>query len=287
VTDRGTYIKMSDSLPEHRKIVAAGGDAAWLHVCALAYASRNLTDGFIPSAYLPQLSDRRQPAKLAAKLCEVCLWHAPGHDCKRCPQPPAGEYVIHDYLEHQRSAARVAEVSGKRAAAGRTGGSKSKPKAKQVASSLLDEGFADAEANGQRSFAEGSLREPQTEAEIQKPASPVSAADEPRLSVTQRSKRITDAYAEAEPMCKWPAVNGVVIRAIKAERYSDDEIQAALLRMAAENRSVTVDSLRTELAGMPPPNRPGSQPESTGAQRAQQAMNAGRAAQMLADGRQQ
>ena len=118
MTDRGTYIKMSDSLPEHRKIVMAGGDAAWLHVCALAYASRNLTDGFFPQDVLPRLSDRKAPAKLAARLIDVNLWHGPGHECKRCPQPQPGEYVIHDYLEHQRSAARVAEVSDRRAAAG-------------------------------------------------------------------------------------------------------------------------------------------------------------------------
>jgi hypothetical protein len=81
-------------------------------------------------------------------------------------------------------------------------------------------------------------------------------ADEPRppadgLSVTQRSKRLTDAYAEAEPMCKWPAVNGVVIKAIKSGKFADDEIRDALRRLAAEGRSVTVDTLRTELQGLP------------------------------------
>ena len=268
MTDTGTYIKMSDKLPEHRKIVAVGGDAGWLHVCAMAYASRNLTDGFIPQDFVPRLSDRKQPMKLAARLCDLDLWHAPGHDCKKCPQPPAGEYVIHDYLEHQRSAARVAELSEKRAAAGRTGGSRSKPKAKQVASGLLEPGFAGAEANGKRSFAEGVLRTPQTEeplrgsqteADPQQPAAAAANESRQALSVTQRSKRITDAYAEAEPMCKWPAVNGVVIKAIKSNRFSDDEIQAALLRMAAENRSVTVDSLRTELGGMTP-RKPNAKP---------------------------
>lgn len=86
------------------------------------------------------------------------------------------------------------------------------------------------------------------------PAAANGSRPDAQLTITQRSKRITDAYAKAEPLCKWPAVNGVVIRALKTERYSDDEIQAALLRMAGENRSVTVDSLRTELGGMPPRN---------------------------------
>jgi hypothetical protein len=87
-------------------------------------------------------------------------------------------------------------------------------------------------------------------------------------------------------MCKWPAVNGIVIKAIKSERFTDEEIQAALLRMAAENRSVTVDSLRTELGGMPP--RSGSPPgESTGAQRARAAIEAGDRVQAMIDGRTQ
>ncbi len=91
---------------------------------------------------------------------------------------------------------------------------------------------------------------------IQQPT--VAAANESRpadpLTITQRSRLLTDAYSAAEPLCKWPAVNGVVIKAIKSKRFTDDEIGSALLRMAAENRSVTVDALRTELGGMPPAN---------------------------------
>jgi hypothetical protein len=184
VTERGTYIKMSDSLPEHRKIVTAGGDAAWLHICALAYCSRNLTDGFVPQNMVPRLSDRRQPERLVTKLIDVQLWHGPGHECKRCPQPQPSEYVIHDYLEHQRSAARVAEVSSRRAEAGRRGGTRSKPKPKQVASDLVPSGFADAEANTEPSFTEGVLRTPQTEGSLRDPQAdevpPSADAGKPR-----------------------------------------------------------------------------------------------------------
>jgi len=88
----------------------------------------------------------------------------------------------------------------------------------------------------------------------------VPAADKPRpaggLTITQRSKQMTDTYAEVVPLCKWPAVNGVVIRAIKAEKYSDDEIFAALMRLAAEpGRSVTIDALRSEIEGLPARDR--------------------------------
>jgi DNA-binding transcriptional ArsR family regulator len=88
-------------------------------------------------------------------------------------------------------------------------------------------------------------------------------AEQPRpaLSITQRSKGLTDAYALAEPMCKWPAVNAIVIRAIKSEKFTDDEIHDALLRLAKEGRGVTVESLRVELAGLPPSN--GHKPSTT------------------------
>jgi len=80
------------------------------------------------------------------------------------------------------------------------------------------------------------------------------AADDGR-TVTQRSKQITDAYYEIEPMCRWPAVNGVVAKAIKVGKWSDAQIQDALLRMAKDGRGITVESLRVELDGLTPRTR--------------------------------
>jgi hypothetical protein len=101
---------------------------------------------------------------------------------------------------------------------------------------------------------------------------PAAAAGKPRpgtaaLSDTQRSKRLTDAYAAAEPMCKWPAVNGIVLKAVRSGRFADDEIRDALLRLAAEGRSVTVETLRTELQGFP--SARGAPAAVSGADRAQ------------------
>ena len=74
------------------------------------------------------------------------------------------------------------------------------------------------------------------------------------LSVTQRSKRITDAYAErAGPLIKWPAVNAIVLRALKAEQWTDTAVLEAILRLADDRRSITVDTLRIELEGPPRP----------------------------------
>jgi hypothetical protein len=75
-------------------------------------------------------------------------------------------------------------------------------------------------------------------------------ADEPAPRITQRSKRITDAYTAEVPLSNWPAVNGVVLKALKTERYADNEIHAAMLRLAGDGRSVTTETLRTELEGL-------------------------------------
>lgn len=92
------WIKLDDGLPEHAKIISVGGDAAWLHICALAYANRNLTDGHIPTGVLHRLSDRRQAAKLAARLVAVGMWHLDDDG-----------WLIHDYLEYQPPRAKVME----------------------------------------------------------------------------------------------------------------------------------------------------------------------------------
>lgn len=86
-------------------------------------------------------------------------------------------------------------------------------------------------------------------------ASSTLSPDVDELTVGQRSKRITDAYYAREPMSKWPAVNGVVTKAIKTGRWADAAIEDALLRMADERRGVTVESLRIELDGMTPRER--------------------------------
>lgn len=84
------------------------------------------------------------------------------------------------------------------------------------------------------------------------PAAADAATAPNGLTQTQRSKALTDAYAAAEPMCKWPAVNAIVLKAIQAARWSDGEIHDALLRLAKEGRGVTVETLRVELNGLPP-----------------------------------
>jgi hypothetical protein len=104
------WFRVDEGFPEHPKVLRAGGDAAWLHVCAMAYTARSLTDGFIPAAMLNRLSDRRNPAKLAATLVEVGLW-----------ETSDGGWLIHDWHEYQPSVAEVEDHREERSRSGSFG----------------------------------------------------------------------------------------------------------------------------------------------------------------------
>lgn len=121
-----TWVKLDDTFPEHPKVVTAGGDAAWLHVCALAYCNRHpRLAGIVPREMLSRLSDRKNPTALAAKLVSVGLWD----------DDPNG-WRIHDYHEFQPTAEKIEELRRKRAEAGRKGGQASKGASKSEANCL-------------------------------------------------------------------------------------------------------------------------------------------------------
>jgi len=108
------WVRFDDTFPEHPKVLKVGGDAAWLHVCALAYCNRLETDGVIPTGVVGRLSDRKDAKRLAAKLVSEGLWDV----------HPEG-WEIHDYHDFQPSKAELEQRREARAQAGRKGGVKS------------------------------------------------------------------------------------------------------------------------------------------------------------------
>lgn len=187
-TDRRTYVRIHDGLPDHPKIAEVGGMAAWLYVSGLCYSSRLLTDGIIPARMVARLTDLPDVEALASRLLEANLWHRAQHDCKDCPQGIGDVYIVHDYLDHQRSAAEVRELSEKRAAAGRSGGK---------ASGESRRAEAKAEANAKQVLKQtGSKAEAETETDTQlkeenlltSPTASPSADDQPASKPKRRSK---------------------------------------------------------------------------------------------------
>lgn len=77
----------------------------------------------------------------------------------------------------------------------------------------------------------------------------------------QRIAQLTRSYTDAVPLSNYPAVQGVVRKAVRARRdgqpvYTDQDIRAALARLADDSRAVTTDTLRVALEGLPPPTAP-------------------------------
>lgn len=113
-----TWANVDDLFPEHPKVLAAGGDAAWLYVCGLCFTNRNLTEGRIPKAVVPRLSDRKGPMHLAQKLVDVALWHDQGD-----------HFTIHDWEKYNENADEVKarKEHARNAARARWSGAKKSP----------------------------------------------------------------------------------------------------------------------------------------------------------------
>lgn len=117
------WVRVSDDFYDQRKFygVTALGDALWIR--GLAFANRNLTDGFIPKRAVKGLIDTTglsisvdnftgrdaSPEDAVTELLTADIWHESGHDCESCPDVPRGVYLIHDYLDFQPSREKVLE----------------------------------------------------------------------------------------------------------------------------------------------------------------------------------
>lgn len=102
------WIRFEDNFPEHPKVLEAGPRAAWLHVRAIAYCARHLTDGQVSLAVVKTLNGRKG---LTDALVKAKLWDRHGDG-----------FTIHDYLHYQPSRAAVEEQRQIKAEAGRKGG---------------------------------------------------------------------------------------------------------------------------------------------------------------------
>lgn len=121
------WIRLDENFPEHPKAVAVGGDACWLHVCALAYCNRNRTDGIVPAGAVGRLSDRKRAEDLVDRLVAEGMWHRSGDQCasEDCPafdDIPYGSFALHDFLEYQQTRAELDEKHRQKVLAGQAGG---------------------------------------------------------------------------------------------------------------------------------------------------------------------
>jgi len=127
-------LRFDDQFPIHRKVSGLTDAAFRLHVEAIFWCARNLTDGFIAQDDLASVSRYRRPEGYLAELVNRGAWDV-----------TEGGWQIHDFLDWQQSRSKVLETREARKKAGHAGGiasgqsrSKRQPKPKQVGSKVLE-----------------------------------------------------------------------------------------------------------------------------------------------------
>lgn len=97
-----TWVRLDDSMPEHPKMEALSDRAFRLHVSALCYCNRLLTDGEIPASTAHRMVGNGK--RYAAELVAAGIWDAVDDGFK-----------IHDYEDYQPSRETVLRERAKTA----------------------------------------------------------------------------------------------------------------------------------------------------------------------------
>jgi hypothetical protein len=107
-----SWLKIDDGFSEHPKVDALTDRAHRIHVDALCYCSRNLTDGQLTAVTVRGVKARRRATqKHIDELVGAGLW-----------VPYKDGYLVKAFLEYNPTAAEVKEKRAARAEAGRLGG---------------------------------------------------------------------------------------------------------------------------------------------------------------------
>ena len=100
-----SYFPLDVNFFDHPKVVPLSDAAVRLHLSAIGYANRLMTDGFIAAPIPARLGGN---ATTPGELARAVLWHRADEPCPRghdgtCPKLDGGGWRIHDFLEHNRS----------------------------------------------------------------------------------------------------------------------------------------------------------------------------------------
>lgn len=107
-------LKFDDQFPIHRKVSGLTDAAFRLHVEAIFWCARNLTDGFIAQDDLDSVSRYRRPEGYVTELVRRGAWDV-----------VEDGWQIHDFLVWQDSRDKVLRVREQRRKAGSVGGLRS------------------------------------------------------------------------------------------------------------------------------------------------------------------
>jgi hypothetical protein len=97
------WFALDDGFDTHPKVRKAGNAAVGLFVRLGVHATRHLTEGHLDGDIVRSYGTEPNVRKLIA----VGMLHGAGHACPRCQQPADGDFVIHDYLDYNKSRAQI------------------------------------------------------------------------------------------------------------------------------------------------------------------------------------
>jgi hypothetical protein len=96
-----SWVRLDDAFADHPKVLPIGTTALAVHVWALCYCAKHLTDGRVSLGMLwgcPWVSKRSALISAVERLVGAGLW-----------EWAEGGFAIHDYLDHNPDAAQVKE----------------------------------------------------------------------------------------------------------------------------------------------------------------------------------
>jgi len=128
------WVRLDDTLDDHKKYRALNPAAGWLHIRGLLFCARQLTDGHIPEHVARDLAAQVDPQQsmldgehpLIALLVQRTIW-----------ERDADGYKVHDYLDYNPSRRNIERERRKRKKLGKMGAAarwqnRQKPRTKRV-----------------------------------------------------------------------------------------------------------------------------------------------------------
>lgn len=116
------WANFDDQFPKHPKVLPLSDAAFRLHVAGVCHSAQYLTNGVVHVDAVPLLVPRYRKSTLD-ELLRRGGWHAIGEGCdtETCSPGVADSYVIHDFLEWNRSREQVEAERERKRSAGRKG----------------------------------------------------------------------------------------------------------------------------------------------------------------------
>src|ERR1035441_2792979 len=180
--DGRTYIRLHDGMPDHPKVVGLSDAAFRLYVESLCWCSRHLTDGAVTVPAMKPVGGGSPEA--AKELAGADLFE---------PDGVTGNWLVHDYIEHQRTSDEVAEFRESKRLAGVTGNHERWHVARQITDPSC-ELCAIGDVSHVRSVTDG-VRESHQRSQTHRKTSPTTETDTDK----EERKRLAHTGTDQDP----------------------------------------------------------------------------------------